>query len=310
MEKVLSFAIRIAIGLSAFCFLLTNAYAQQQPVFYFAAHEDDWQLFMGKQAFVDSALGSNGVKMVFVTLTAGDDGNGAGGFGATNPPTPYYVARENGSIASVKLLADYQDFQNDGLITDIVQSTASINNHPIQKVTYRNMVAYYLRLPDGNVSGAGFPGTGYQSLKNFATGASPTLTAVDQSTTYTNWSDLTSTINTIVQSETESASYAWINVPNTNLIYNPNDHSDHYYTSYAAQGAMAGLSKFGFNGFMDYNTSNNSANLNADQIENKAALFGIVNYGRVLYGAFSTWDGQHKAWLSREYSQVIRSPQP
>jgi len=35
----------------------------------------------------------------------------------------------------------------------------------------------------------------------------------------------------------------------------------------------------------DYNTSNNSANLNADQIENKAALFGIVNYGRVLYGA-------------------------
>ena len=304
MKKVLSVTARVAIGMSMFCFLLTHAYAQQ-PVFYFAAHEDDWQLFMGKQAFVDSTLGLNGVKMVFITLTAGDAGCGAGCFGATG--TSYYIARENGSIASLKLLADYQ---NDGPITAMLQGTTTINNHSIQKVTYRNIVAYYLRLPDGDVPGTGYPGTGYQSLQNSRTGANPILTAVDQSTTYTGWYDLTATINAIVQYETGPASYAWISVPSTSVLFNPKDHSDHYYTSYAAQDAMAGLGKFGFNGFMDYNTSNNSANLNADQIENKAALFGIVNYGRVLYGASSTWDGQHKAWLNREYSQVIRSPQP
>lgn len=300
----MKFAMRTTLGLLMLCFLLTNAYSQQ-PVFYFAAHEDDWQLFMGKQAFVDSGLGVTGVKMVFITLTAGDAGCGAGCVGATG--TPRYIARENGSIASVKLLADYQNQTP----TNMIQSTATFNGHPIQKVTYRNMVAYFFRLPDGNASdGTGYSSTGNQSLLNSRNWTNPILTAVDQSTTYVNWNDLTATISTIVQSETGPASYAWINVANTEtIVYNPADHPDHINTSYAAQDAMAGLSKFGFNGFMDYNTSQQSVNLNADQIENKAALFGVINYGLALYGAPSTWDGNHKPWLSREYSSVMRSPQ-
>ena len=302
----MKFAMRITLGLLMFCFLLTNAYAQQ-PVFYFAAHEDDWQLFMGKQAFVDSGLGVTGVKMVFITLTAGDAGCGAGCLGTNGTSTPYYIARENGSIASVKLLADYQN----NYPTDMIQSTATFNGHPIQKVTYRNMVAYFFRLPDGNASdGTGYANTGNQSLQNSRNWINPTLTAVDQSTTYVNWYDLTGTISTIVQYETGSASYAWINAANTNTAWNCGDHPDHIATSNAAQDAMGGLSKFGFNGFMDYCTSNYGANLNADQIENKAALFGVINYGRALYGASSTWDSQHKAWLSREISSVMRSPQP
>jgi hypothetical protein len=116
----MKFAMRTTLGLLMFCFLLTNAYAQQ-PVFYFAAHEDDWQLFMGKQAFVDSGLGVTGVKMVFITLTAGDAGCGAGCLGTNGTSTPYYIARENGSIASVKLLADYQN----NYPTDMIQSTAT-----------------------------------------------------------------------------------------------------------------------------------------------------------------------------------------
>ena len=38
--------------------------------FYFAAHEDDWQLFMNSSAFQDVIKGA--AKTVFVHLTAGD----------------------------------------------------------------------------------------------------------------------------------------------------------------------------------------------------------------------------------------------
>ena len=40
--------------------------------FYFAAHEDDWQLFMNPSAFEDVVSGAT--KTVFVHLTAGDAG--------------------------------------------------------------------------------------------------------------------------------------------------------------------------------------------------------------------------------------------
>ena len=44
--------------------------------FYFAAHEDDWQLFMNPQAF-DDVLDAKS-KTVFIHLTAGDAGLGVG----------------------------------------------------------------------------------------------------------------------------------------------------------------------------------------------------------------------------------------
>ena len=44
--------------------------------FYFAAHEDDWQLFMNPSAFEDVINGA--AKTVFVHLTAGDAGLGIG----------------------------------------------------------------------------------------------------------------------------------------------------------------------------------------------------------------------------------------
>ena len=51
--------------------------------FYFAAHEDDWQLFMNPAAF-DDVSGAAG-KTVFIHVTAGDDGLGAGSGGRKHP---------------------------------------------------------------------------------------------------------------------------------------------------------------------------------------------------------------------------------
>ncbi|MFZ1211234.1 MAG: hypothetical protein WAN94_24310, partial [Pseudolabrys sp.] len=69
--------------------------------FYFAAHEDDWQLFMNPSAFKDVIGGAT--KTVFVHLTAGDAGLGTGLGGRKHP---FYLARENGAEAAMRFMAD------------------------------------------------------------------------------------------------------------------------------------------------------------------------------------------------------------
>ena len=51
--------------------------------FYFAAHQDDWQLFMNPTAFNDVAGAKT--KAVFVHMTAGDAGSGIGTRGRKHP---------------------------------------------------------------------------------------------------------------------------------------------------------------------------------------------------------------------------------
>src|SRR5437660_11190815 len=69
--------------------------------FYFAAHEDDWQLFMNPSAFED--VTAPGAKAVFIHVTAGDAGLGAGTGGKKSP---YYLARERGAVTAIHFMAD------------------------------------------------------------------------------------------------------------------------------------------------------------------------------------------------------------
>ncbi|MBK8848309.1 MAG: PIG-L family deacetylase [Bacteroidetes bacterium] len=61
--------------------------------FYFSAHPDDWQLFIGTNAYND--MQESNTKVVFIYVTAGD----AGLLTGKVPPAtvPYYVARERGA---------------------------------------------------------------------------------------------------------------------------------------------------------------------------------------------------------------------
>src|SRR5262245_5468242 len=78
-----------------------KAPAFERVSFYFAAHEDDWQLFMNPSAFQDVA--DPKTKTVFVHTTAGDAGAGTGTAGRKHP---YYLARENGAEAAIRFMAD------------------------------------------------------------------------------------------------------------------------------------------------------------------------------------------------------------
>src|SRR6476659_8826453 len=131
--------------------------------FYFAAHEDDWQLFMNPSAFQDVSGGAR--KTEYVHVTAGDAGLGAGLGGRKHP---LYLARENGAEAAIRFMADGDEAPGERQF-----SQQAFNGHPIYRVSYRNTVSYFLRVADGDASGAGFADTGFQSLKKLADGKSP-----------------------------------------------------------------------------------------------------------------------------------------
>src|SRR6185312_17121689 len=174
-------ALQVCLVLTACCG--GQALAADKPdkvSFYFAAHEDDWQLFMNPSAFQD-VLGAAG-KTVFVYVTAGDAGLGTGDGGRKRP---YYLARENGAQEAVRFMAD-----TDHEPSVRNESSAMVNAHRIFRIAYRNTVSYFLRVPDGNIKGEGFAETGFQSLLRLHKGAIAKMTAVDGSTEYRGWDDL------------------------------------------------------------------------------------------------------------------------
>ena len=163
----------------------------QRVSFYFSAHEDDWQLFMNPSAFRDVR---DGVKTVFVHVTAGDAGLGTANGGRKHP---YYLAREQGAESAIVFMADAEEHARDDKRT----VSAAINGHPMRRVSYRNTIAYFLRLPDGSTDGGGYADTGYQSLKLLAEAKIQTIAAIDQSTTYRSWNELVATVRALIDRE-------------------------------------------------------------------------------------------------------------
>ena len=180
--------------------------------FYFAAHEDDWQLFMNPSAFQDVIGGA--AKTVFVHLTAGDAGLGTGLGGRKHP---FYLARENGAEAAIRFMADA-----DAAPGERVAAPMMFNGHSdlsCQLSQHRGLfparAGWQLR-PARAISE-----TGFQSLKRLASGENDILRAVDGSATYYGWDDLVATLRAIVVYERGRAALVQINVAETDTRINP-----------------------------------------------------------------------------------------
>src|SRR5262245_30984153 len=168
-----------------------SAQNTNRVAFYFGAHPDDWQLFMNPNAYYDVQKPSN--KVVFVYVTAGDAG---AGLGNGERSQPYYLARENGAMLSVKFMA------NAAKPPEIpLDSVALISGHPIKRWLYRNTASYFLRLPDGSPPGTGYVTTASQSLKRLHEGTIRTMTSIDSSTTYQGWPDVRTTLRQLIDYE-------------------------------------------------------------------------------------------------------------
>jgi hypothetical protein len=291
-----------SILLSFFCICFVNTAFAQQPdstMYYFAAHQDDWQLFMSANAYDDVVKSK--FHTVFITLTAGDAGNGDQKYGAGL--IPYYQARENGSMLSAKFLADVNS-AGEPVKGDYV----TVNGHRIFKYTYKNVTCYYLRLPNAHGNGKGYEKTHDQTLKKLHDGIIKTIQAIDGSSSYTGWDDLTKTLLKIVDVEKGSAKAGWVNVPDTNETRNKNDHSEHLFTSRAAQDAVKNTGWIGIRAYVDYYSQNSPPNLTIEQIENAAALHTCDVIGMINGGYESNWNEEHKAWLAMDYYRVVRWP--
>jgi hypothetical protein len=183
---------------------------------FLSAHPDDFLLF--NNPYLDAAADA---RMIYIFVTAGDAGLGAGPANA-----PYYLAREAGAIKSIRFMADAaRPWQENA-----TPSNVTVNAHSIYKYSYRSSVAYFLRLPDGNGAGEGFSGTGNVSLVKFYNGSVNALSSVDNSTSYNGWADLVNTVAAIVKSEISGQSYVWLNANDVDEGKNPGDHYDHYVT--------------------------------------------------------------------------------
>jgi hypothetical protein len=270
--------------------------AHQNVAFYFAAHEDDWQLFMSPNA--DRDVQSPSTKVVFIYVTAGDAGVGSGNAGRS---TPFYLAREKAAEVSVAFIANGS--------TDPAQANESvtiIQGHKVRRWSYRNTVSYFLRLPDGNMYGNGYLSTGSESLKRLHEGATASVSAVDGSATYQGWADLTKSLRNLIDQEREGSATVWIHIPDPDTERNAGDHSDHIQSSQAVLDAIDDLSCINKVLYLDYAAAGMPENADTPSREIKAGTFAAVTVGLNTLGHPSNWDLQHRALLSRHYFRVVR----
>jgi len=262
--------------------------------FYFAAHEDDWQLFMDPSAFQDVLGGA--AKTVFVYVTAGDAGLGTGRGGRK---WPYYRARENGAQDAVRFMAD-----TDREPARRVDSHVVLNRHALFRMEYRNTVSYFLRVPDGNLKGEGFEDTGFQSLLRLRKGAIQTLTAVDGSTAYRGWDDLVRTVRAIVDAERGYASTVQINVAETDPAINPDDHADHLMTARAALDAVNDMACVRRVSYVDYHSAKLPENLSAQQRDMESSVFAVTLAGVQALDHGTSWRHYDHSYVGRNYFRV------
>ncbi|ANB16432.1 PIG-L family deacetylase [Dokdonella koreensis] len=277
----------------------TSVSAAPFTTFYVVAHPDDWQLFMNPNAYKDVRNTSN--KTVIVHTTAGDAGAGIGSNGRQHP---YYLAREEGALRALR----FSKSANGAIGQQVLnQGARTINGRSITRFASGDgrAVMYFLRLPDGNPNGTGYPTTGSQSLQKLKTGNTP-INAVDGSATYGSWSDLTATLAGLIRAEAGGSAGVWLNIAETDAGKNPGDHSDHRYTSLAVQEARGLVSTCIDQAlYVEYHTNNRPANISGDNLVNNAAVWGATTSGIADFDHPSTFDGSHNAWLSRNYFRVI-----
>ena len=243
------------------------------------AHQDDWQLFMGDVVARQLRAGNH---MVFIYLTAGDDGR----------DSAYWATRERAALESTRIAVGSAviDSASDQC------STANALEHAIRRCTIGNTESYFFRLPDGRRNGTGFARHSHESLRKLRRERTASISAVDGSAVYDSWADLTSTVNELI-GENSADRIVTIHTSDPSVVANPHDHFDH---------RMAGLlvadsrrkNRWNVVYYAGYALATRAANRTNDQAREKTALFRA--YDRVMTQANVKWSAyrEHPAFYS------------
>ena len=258
------------------------------------AHQDDWQLFMGD---VIARRVQTGALVVFVYLTAGDDGR----------DSVYWVTREKAVLQSTRIAAGVAAGDHSAEHC----STVSVLDHAIRKCSIANTESYFLRLPDGHRNGIGFASHSFQSLRKLRQQRIAAMSAVDGSTAYNGWEDLKSTVDSLI-GESSPTRIVTVHTSDPSVTVNPHDHFDH---------RMAGLlvydsrrkARWNVAYYAGYALATRAANRTGDQVRQKTALFraydNVMTQANPKWSAYRERPAFYSQCMMRTYARRITRPQ-
>ncbi len=271
--------------------------------FYVVAHQDDWQLFMGKDAYNDIA--DKNTKTVFIYTTSGnagvigDQGNGEGHGDCNNCTLPYFRSREIGTINSIQLVNPPSKvykwckycWPNPRMTEWIFEANGK--KWYIKKYSYCNTVSYFLRIMDGELAKLKSGDSVKTSIENKS----------DHQNIYRNWSDLSALLREIIIYEKKSFDSFWLNTHDADTTINSNDHLDHIATGIACKEATKGLN-VNFNYFIGYQSAKLKENLSSEDITKEAGLLAAYNQAKTSTGWWDDWE-ESKVWCTRSYNRTV-----
>ena len=181
----------------------------------------------------------------------------------------------------------------------------SFNGHSIYRVSYRNTVSYFLRVPDGSPQGTGYYGTGFQSLKRLADGEQrycfPRSTVRPSITAGAIWCRR---CGKSWISNADARRTVQLNVAELDARINPDDHSDHLMTAKAALDAVQDLACVRRVSYVDYASSRLPENLDAQQRDMESSVFAVTLAGVLAFDHRTSWHHYDKSFVGRNYFRV------
>src|SRR2546426_865262 len=272
------------------------------------AHEDDWQLFLSPESTSEYTAGR---RLLIIYVTAGD----AGG------PQSTWLAREDAAMASVRYIVGAASESN-GSAT-ICYSGATTNTClAVWQWNYGTTVSIFMRVPDGNTDGNGFPATGMQSLSKLRDGTISSLATVDGATTYNSWQDLYSTIGAIITNFAPYDATTKVNAPDFDRFRQSfegktcqgcGDHEDHLAVADAVHNiTIEGSAPWGRAWYIDYSIcwadSRYPVNLDSAAYQLKKDTFMAYNNRLAALTGVDTYAQMPSFWeecFHREYSREV-----
>ena len=246
------------------------------------AHQDDDLLF--QSPWLLSAI-RDGLCVRTVYLTAGD----------ANDSEDYWSAREDGVKAAYAHLAGVSD--------SWTTADAGIAGHPIPVATLdgaTQLSLAFMRLPDGYRDGRGGSNYGYESLQKLYSGAISTITAVNDSSSYTLpalQGTLLALMNAYQPDQIVTLDFAG--------AYGDGDHSDHHSVAYLVHAAQQQYTPaHTITGYQGYPSSQRPSNVTEPDLTAKTDAFLVYaqHDSKTCTTVLECADNSIGKWLSRSYT--------
>jgi LmbE family N-acetylglucosaminyl deacetylase len=246
------------------------------------AHEDDDLLFLSPDLLHDIQSGRC-VRTVYVT--AGDADNEA----------DYWMSRESGMKAAYAQMA--------GVANSWSTADAGVSGHPIPLLTLTGRPSVsleFMRLPDGNGDGSGYPNNNFESLQKLWQASISQIHAVNGSSAYTK-SGLTSTLTTLMSSLQPDT----VRTQDYVDAFGDVDHSDHIATAYFTRAAHQGYTTpHQLIGYMDYATNDLAQNVfDPDLTAKRNAFNSYLGFDEAPCGSPpNCGNNDYAGWIKRQYT--------